>query len=215
MDLQNPLRSIAPTVEADVLAVLARTHRPMTGAAVERLAERSHAQVRAVLRRLASTGLVEADRVGNAVQYVLNRDHVPVPAIDELLAAASVVERGLRELAEECEPAPASIVLFGSFARRSGGPESDVDLLLVRPSGVHPDDRAWGEVRLDLAQHVESWTGNRCQVVEVTRTELRTRAAHKEPLVASLVADGRDVFGAPLETLLGGRARRNGHSRGE
>ncbi len=215
MDLQNPLRSIAPTVEADVLAVLARTHRPMTGAAVERLAERSHAQVRAVLRRLASTGLVEADRVGNAVQYVLNRDHVLVPAIDELLAAASVVERGLRELAGECEPAPASIVLFGSFARRSGGPESDVDLLLVRPSGVHPDDRAWGEVRLDLAQHVESWTGNRCQVVEVTRTELRTGAARKEPLVASLVADGRDVFGAPLEALLGGRARRNGNSRGE
>ncbi|MGH9090330.1 MAG: nucleotidyltransferase domain-containing protein [Acidimicrobiales bacterium] len=209
MDLQNPLRSLAPTVDADVLAVLAGSRRPLTGAAVERLAARSHAQVRTVLHRLVKTGLVEADRVGQAVQYRFNREHVLASGIEEMLRGAVVVESRLREHVAACDPAPDSVVVFGSFACRTGGEDSDVDLLLVRPQHVDADDLHWAEVRSSIAQHLEAWTGNSCQVIEVSPLELREAAARTEPLVASLSTDGRDVFGAPIGDLLGLRGRRS------
>ena len=213
MNLQNPLRSVAPTVDADVLAVLARNRRPMTGAAVERLAARSHAQVRAVLHRLGAAGLVEADRVGNAVQYRFNREHVLASGLEEMLDGATLVESRLRAYSAACDPVPRSVVAFGSFARRTGGEESDVDLLLVRPARVDVDDPRWADVRLGVAQHLETWSGNACQVVELSPQELREAAARTEPLVASLLTDGRTVFGESVRNLLGRRARRAAPSR--
>ncbi|GAB3603573.1 hypothetical protein GCM10027586_06670 [Kineococcus gypseus] len=67
MDPSNPLRTIAPTVDADVLQVLARTHRPLSGATVANLGGRSYARTRACLHRLVEHGLVTAQDVGSAV----------------------------------------------------------------------------------------------------------------------------------------------------
>jgi predicted nucleotidyltransferase len=207
MDLQNPLRTVAPTVESDVLAVLAQTQRPLTGAAIERLAGRSHAQVLDVLRRLVRSGLVDADRVGNAVQYRMNRDHVLASGVEQMLSGAQAVEARLQEFAASCLPAPEAVVLFGSFARRDGDSDSDIDVLVIRPDAIHTDDSQWAEVRLSIAKHLERWTGNRCQVVELSVGELRKAALRREPLVESLRQEGREIFGKPLSKVLGQRGR--------
>ena len=73
MDWQNPLRSIAPTVDADVLQVLARTHEPVTGNKLAQLAGRSYAQVHAVVGRLVDHGIVDVRQVGRTYAYNLNR----------------------------------------------------------------------------------------------------------------------------------------------
>ena len=53
------------------------------------------------------------------------------------------IER-LRTLATKIEPAPASLVVFGSFARGEAGTHSDVDVLAVRPSTLSGNDHdAW------------------------------------------------------------------------
>lgn len=44
---------------------------------------------------------------------------------------------------------PEKVILFGSFARGSGGPDSDVDLLVVLPVGQPVAERAI-EIRLAL-----------------------------------------------------------------
>jgi predicted nucleotidyltransferase len=207
MDLQNPLRTVAPTVESDVLAVLVRTQRPLTGAAVERLAGRSHAQVLDVLRRLAKNGLVDADRVGNAVQYRMNRDHVLASGVEQLLSGAQAVEARLQEFTASCSPAPEAVVLFGSFARRDGDSDSDIDVLVIRPDAIHADDSQWAEVRLGIAKHLERWTGNRCQVVELSVSELRKATLRREPLVESLRQEGKEIFGKTLGEVLGPRGR--------
>jgi predicted nucleotidyltransferase len=207
MDLQNPLRTVAPTVESDVLAVLAQTQRPLTGAAIERLAGRSHAQVLDVLRRLVKSGLVDADRVGNAVQYRMNRDHVLAPGVEQMLSGAQAVEVRLREFAASSAPVPESVVLFGSFARRDGGSHSDIDVLVIRPQAVHSEDPQWAEVRLGIAKHLERWTGNRCQMVELSVGDLRKAVSRREPLVESLRQEGREIFGKSLGELLGPRGR--------
>lgn len=208
MNLTNPISSITPTVEADVLAVLAGTRGGLTGLTVKTAAGRSYAQVRAVLHRLVDTGLVSADRVGNAVQYRLNRDHVLADAVTLAADALGQVESRIETFLSSADPMPEAAILFGSFARRDGDNDSDVDLLLVRPDHIDDGDPDWSSMRDTLANQVERWSGNDCQIVELTLRELRDAARKKEPLIASLRAEGRAVQGAPLEKLIDGSSGR-------
>lgn len=198
MDLSNPLRAVAPGVEGDVLAVLLRAHVPLTGARVAALAERGETQVRQVLRRLEQHGLVDVERHGQSYTYLMNRAHVLVPSLQALQEAMPTVEDGVRALVGDWTSPPASLVMFGSAARRDGGADSDVDLLLVRPDDIDPDDQTWAEQRHELAQSVERWIGNTVQVIELSTTELAKAGRRKEPLIGELQADGVVLAGRDL-----------------
>jgi predicted nucleotidyltransferase len=205
VDLTNPFRSLAPTVESDVLTVLVRSRAALTGRRVQQLAGRSYAQVRDVLHRLVAHGLVDAERHGNTVAYSLNREHVLATAVEIASSAAGEVERRLRAALGAWVPAPAAAVLFGSFARREGGPESDVDLLLVRPDALAEDDAAWMTQRYDLARQLERWTGNTAQIVELTSAELDRAVEQGDDLIAALRRDGDVLVGPKLRSLLATR----------
>jgi predicted nucleotidyltransferase len=47
----------------------------------------------------------------------------------------------LEEVAQALDPHPSHVSVFGSFARREAGPDSDIDLLVVLPEDAHVDDR--------------------------------------------------------------------------
>lgn len=194
MDISNPLRTLTNTVEADVLAVLDRTHAPLTGARVASLAERSESQVRDVLRRLESHGLVASERYGKTSNYVLNREHVLAEVVIRAAAAADRVEELIGDLVGRWAIAPHAVVLFGSFARRDGGEDSDVDIFLVRPDTVE-DGGPWAEQRYELARRVEAWTGNHAQILEVSAGELADAVRRDVPLIQSLRDDGRCLAG--------------------
>lgn len=207
MDIANPLRSAIPTVDADVLLVLARTHAPLTGARVSVVAGRSYSQVRDVLHRLVEHGVVDVQRHGNAFSYRLNRDHVSAPAIEQLAAAADTVEARLAGLVASWALSPHALAVFGSFARRDGDPSSDLDLLLVRAPGTDEDDEDWRQQRYELALNVERWTGNRAQIVELSVAELAAAVSRGDGLVAGLRTDGRVLSGPSLSELVAPRRR--------
>ncbi|MCU1364315.1 MAG: polymerase beta domain protein region [Acidimicrobiaceae bacterium] len=213
MDLTNPISSITPAVEADVLDVLARTRSALTGLTVETAAGRSHAQVRAVLHRLVDTGLVSANRVGNAVQYRLNRDHVLADAVTLAADALGRVESRIETFLVSAVPKPEAAMLFGSFARRDGDNDSDVDLLLVRPDRIDDADPAWSSMRGALADQVERWSGNECQIFDLALRELREAARRNAPLIASLRSEGRVVLGGSFEELIAGLPTRTPRSQ--
>jgi predicted nucleotidyltransferase len=200
MDLSNPLRAVAPGVEGDVLAALVRTHAPLTGARVAALAERGETQVRAVLRRLERQGLVDVERHGQSYSYLMNREHVLAPALEALERGLPEVERRVGAVVDGWIVAPASVMLFGSAARRDGDADSDVDVLLVRLDGVDADDEAWAQQRHELAQTIEKWTGNAVQVLELSTTEMAKAVRRKEPLVSELQADGVILAGRDLRS---------------
>ncbi len=205
MDISNPLRSLAPTIEGDVLAVLVRSRMALTGRRIHELAGRSYTQVRAVLHRLEAHGLVDAEALGAAVAYSFNREHVLAPAVESASAAGGEVERRLRAAFEAWTPAPAAVVLFGSFARRDGGPDSDVDVLLIRPDDIAEGDDAWTAQRYDLARRLERWTGNSTQIIELTSAELDRAIEQGDDLVAAVRRDGYVLVGQMLRSLLRGR----------
>jgi hypothetical protein len=183
--------------------VLARTHSWLTGAKVATLSGRSYAQVRAVLHRLVDAGVVDVEQHGNAFSYRCNREHVLAAAVEALAGAVTRAEQRIGDEVARWNTSPHALVLFGSYARRDGGAESDLDLLLVRPDDVDEDHAAWRGQRHELARSAERCTGNRTQIVELSAAELAHAVAVEDRLVASLRQDGHALAGPALEELLG------------
>lgn len=206
MDISNPLRSVSPSVDADVLQVLVRSHGWLTGLKVATLAHRSYAQVRSVLHRLVADGLVEVEDHGSAYAYRCNRDHVMYDSVAAIARAADRVEQRLVDSVTGWDPPAYAVIVYGSFARHDGDTDSDVDLLVVRTDDVDEDGDAWVRQRQTLAAAVERWTGNQTQVLELSRAELASAVDKDEALIASLRRDGRVLVGPPAPELFEGRS---------
>ncbi|MCL1587306.1 MAG: nucleotidyltransferase domain-containing protein [Actinomycetia bacterium] len=201
MDWQNPLRSISPTVDADVLQVLARTHEPVTGNRLAQLAGRSYAQVHAVVGRLVDHGIVDVQQVGRTYAYSLNRSHSLANGITASVAAPEDVESSIRDAVTGWAIQPASVAIFGSAARRTATHQSDVDLLIIRDDDVDEDDPVWSGQVGDLAHTVETISGNRVQIVDLRESELNETTADQQPLIASLQYDARTLAGTEIREL--------------
>lgn len=206
MHVGLPVRSVIPTVDAPVLAVLAGTTLPLTGRRIARLAGASHGAVNAVLARLVRGGLVDAERYGNAIVYTANRDHLAWPAIQSLAdLRLATLELLRRELGQWTTP-PLTAIVFGSFARGDGDDGSDIDLLVVRPvslstAGEAASEQWLGQVEA-LQVRVRRATGNACQVLDLTLDRLGRHARESDPLVTSWRTDGLHVAGEPLPATL-------------
>lgn len=191
MDLQHPLAVVTPTVDGDVLGVLARAEASFTTGQVHRvLPAVSQQGIRNSLQRLVEQGIVLADRVGNAYAYRLNREHV---AAEHVIGLANLMNAFLVRLSDELsawDPQPTYGAVFGSAARGTMTSRSDIDLLLVRPAGA--DEQAWDEQAQVLASRATLWTGN-----DVRTLVLDERATDfDETVLRDVRSHGLTVVGA-------------------
>lgn len=203
MDLTAPLYSLIPSLDSAVLTVLAGTEGALGQTQIHRLAAKgTRPGLKLVLDRLIEHGLVIAEPTNHGYLYQLNRDHVLAPVV---LAAAGARQEFLRRLTDGCarlRPPVVSAALFGSVARRQSQPDSDVDLLLVVPDDADTDDAAWGDQIRRLEAQVLGWSGNRLEIITVTRTHLAELVGDGEPIVGSWRADALTLTGSDLPRLL-------------
>lgn len=78
--------------------------------------------------------------------------------------------------------------LFGPAARPGGDRRSVIDLLLVASTSTELP--AWREATARLVSQVQSWTGNRVQLVEHSRGSFALLIRGENPLVATIRAEG-------------------------
>nr|WP_221471869.1 nucleotidyltransferase domain-containing protein [Amycolatopsis umgeniensis] len=185
--------TVTPTLDGDVLAVLANHDGIFTTGQLHRLlARHSEEGIRKVLRRLTKQGVVLADRVGNAFAYRLNRDHL---AAEHIIGLAQMRKTFLERIEDRLESwviPPVYAAVFGSVARGEMTEDSDVDLLLIRPDDA--DDR-WETQVHELAIEVTRWVGNDTRPLEFTEGELVDRA-HDEVVLRDVARDGLTVAGS-------------------
>lgn len=204
MNLSDPMSSVVPTAHGAVLAVLARTDRPLSGRQLADLSGGRVKQSRAheVLHELTEAGVALCEERPPAKLYRLNRDHVAAAGIVALASQRDELLRRIRDHVERWMPRPVAVWLFGSAARGEGGPRSDIDLLVVRPDAVADDDQQWLDQVSDLAARVWGWSGNGCEVFEVSSTELTDMITRGEPLIGQLRTDAVGMAGRPPRSLL-------------
>lgn len=204
MDVSRPYTAICPTLDSEVLSVLAGTTRPLTGREVARLTGRtSHRGVSEVLTRLVEHGLVDRQEAGRALLFTLNREHLAAPAVEVLAGMRSELLRRVRELVDAWEMEAVHISVFGSTARGEGDTQSDIDLFVVRSDTVSEDDPRWRDQLADLAKKIERWTGNSASIVEAAEAEIGRLVEDERPILAELRSDAIPVKGADITALLG------------
>jgi hypothetical protein len=144
MQLDRPLAAITPTVDGDVLVVLARADAEFTPATVQRLCGRHSVDgVRKPLNRLSEQGIVTARAAGRALLYSLNRQHLLAPSITEMAEAGREFTRRIGAHVSGWKIDPLLVAIFGSAAGGEMRVDSDIDLVVVRTNDVDPDDEAW------------------------------------------------------------------------
>lgn len=202
MDVARPYSAVVPTIDGDVLFVLATTTRPLTGRQIAAEAHRgSQTAVSAVLDRLVDQGLVLRQPAGRAYLHTLNRDHVAANVVESLAALRSDLFRRFFAEIAGWEVQPLSAVLFGSTARGDGDTSSDIDLLVVRPDEIGAEADRWRSQLERLADRVVAWTGNHAAIIELAESELPRLQRDDPPIVTALREDGVDLAGRPVRKL--------------
>jgi predicted nucleotidyltransferase len=204
MQFSEPLSAVFPGLHGRVLSVLARTEQPLTGRAVAGLLIRpgSTSGVQKVLDDLVRNGVVRVEPAGRAKLYTLNREHIAAPAIEELASLRDRFISRLQSEAQTWELPAAAVWLFGSVSRGQAEPDSDIDILVVRPDETSDSDPRWLAQLETLAEHASRWSGNACEIVEYSSTELKRLVRRGERLVTELRRDAVPVAGStPHQTL--------------
>jgi predicted nucleotidyltransferase len=202
MDVSKPFTAISSSVDTDVLVVLAGSTKPRSGRELARRAGRSNTGVQHVLNRLVDHGLVNREEVGRTFLYELNRDHLLAPTVEQMAGARAELIRRLRKVIGVWEPAPVHASLFGSAARGDGDTSSDIDLLIVRPADLDPEDATWRDQLDELADSVRRWTGNNAGIAEVSEGELPRLRKDRPPVVEEVSEDAVDLAGEDTRKLL-------------
>ncbi|MBC7297865.1 MAG: nucleotidyltransferase domain-containing protein [Demequina sp.] len=204
MQVQRPFAVVTPTLDGEILAVLARVDASLTvGQIRSLLPHRSDEGIRKALRRLAAQGTVDSQPVGDVVGHRLNRSHLAAPQIIAIAHLRETLIQRMRDSLEAWPTRPRWAALFGSTARGEMEAESDIDIFLVAPE---VDADLWEEWTRAFAADVSAWTGNDARILSLTEHEVRLSATTRDPIIESLLADAVAVSG-PADWLR--RAVRN------
>jgi predicted transcriptional regulator len=203
MNVAKPFEAVSSSVDADVLVALSGSTMPRSGREVARRAKRSTTGVQHALDRLVEHGLVDRMEAGRTYLYTLNRNHLLAPVVEQMAEARNELIRRLRDEIGAWRLAPVHASLFGSTARKDGDTRSDIDLFIVRPEEVHPDDPGWLEQVDGLAESIRAWTGNNAGIVEISEEELAQLRRDPPPTIDELRRDAIDLGGKPTRSLLG------------
>lgn len=202
MDYRRPVEALIPGVQGRVLGVMARASTDLTMRGVADLAGVSPQQASVVIGKLVELGVVERRDVPPASLVRLVADNLAAQAVLSIASLRRDVLDRLSELASAIGPAPASLVVFGSFARGEADSESDIDVLAVRPLGLRDDDDEWTDALWAWASAARKAAGNPVNVIEAAAEEIPGLLRRRGPSVwTDIVRDGVVLVGSPLEEL--------------
>lgn len=182
--------------------MLAQTTAALNLNTLARLAGVSVAQASRIMPGLVDLGLVERREIPPSSQFRLIRENVAAQAIIDLARSRHTVLDRIGAAAAALPFQPVSVIVFGSFARGEADEHSDLDAIIVRPDDVDEDDDAWATAIERWRSDAQAITGNRIEILEVARNEVRTKLAGRAPLWRDVVRDGVVVHGRPIDELM-------------
>lgn len=204
MRLAQPFETVTPTVDGEVLLVLAAADRWFPLSRVHTLVgERSRSGVRKTLLRLVEQGIVQQQRIGPQYSYRLNRDHLAATAVVELSNIFPAYLNRLRETLLAWRVPPVFAALFGSAATAEMRTDSDIDIFLVRPD-VSTDDESQQDVWTTQIAELESlssrWTGNDTRALDMLEADVQRGLEAGDQVLRDIRDDGILLVGSPLST---------------
>jgi predicted nucleotidyltransferase len=216
MDLNRPLNLVTPTLDADVLSVLAGANTSFTGRQVHQIMGRhSEKSARTSLQRLCEQGIALKEQKGSAGLYSLNREHLAAPYILGLANVKHELFERMTKAITGWEVKPVFAAIFGSAARGDMRLDSDIDIFLVRPEKVDADNPTWMALHAELSDSVTKWTGNDARVFELSESQVVQSLAAKEKVTTDIREQGIRLVGESSFLQITGQIKKRGGRRGK
>lgn len=205
MNLSNPLESLFPGGHGQVLRVLLEQPEPLSGRSIALLLgeKLGKSRVLEILGQLVDVGIVDRDVVGSAHRYQINRDHISYPSLVKLVSPVTQLVRLIERQISSWQIPPARASLFGSTVKSTSTSKSDLDLLILRPDSISPDDEIWGDQTFRLTVRLERATGLTVQLVEYSTSEYQ----QLEEAGARLT---NEILNSSIEVATGSAFRKTG-----
>ena len=201
MNLNRPLTSLIPSLEGEVLTVLAGADTAFTGNQVHRLiGAYSNRGVRDALQRLCAQGIVISQSAGAADLYTLNQSHLLANYIKRIANVRTEFFDLLSREVDSWRLKPDCAAVFGSTVRKDMTTDSDIDIFISRPSTVEFGESSWRAQITKLALMGEKLTGNHFQIFELGISEINQELKVKGGVIYSIIDDGV-VFHGPKDYL--------------
>lgn len=183
MQFTSPLATVTPTVDGDVLAILASSDDWFTTTLLqEQIPTRSIPGIRNVLIRLGEQGIVQSMIVGRVHQYRLNRQHLAAESIIALARLQDAfVSRASAAMGSWHQPP--------LFAALCAPRHAVLRIVAITPR------RADGAIWLDQVREFEAaarlWTGNDVVIIAVDEDDV----ADASQLLDEVARDGIAIVG--------------------
>jgi predicted nucleotidyltransferase len=196
MNLSKPLTSLIPSLEGEVLTVLATAEVAFTGAQVQRVIGNYSAKgVRNALQRLSDEGIVNRVSAGAADLYSLNRKHILCSAILAISKSKQEFTRLISAEIGKWKIQPLCAALFGSASRADMSRESDIDIFLARPAQISFENEDWRNQVTRLSRNGFALTGNQIQIFELSPLEIKKEFKTKNGVISSILQQGLVIHG--------------------
>ena len=200
--------ALSSPAKVKLLRRLVLDSTPLSGRALAREIQMSHAQVLQVLEELRLHGLVRLERIGRAHVYSAQQNALVVA---ELLVPLFRGERDLaaetaRRVAAAVRTPALAVAMFGSVAKQVDHPESDLDLaFVVRDAAAR---RSMEEELMGDVAAVAASLGVRLGSYVITQAELRTRYTARDRFTRELTGTARRVAGKTLLEVISSGAQK-------
>ena len=197
MDFKNNLSGIFPGSHAMVLEELMRTPRPVSGRqlALQLVDRLGKSRVFEVLLALTEQGLVTREILGSSHLYSINAKHLCYPLLRSLTQPRELLIALITRQLNRFSPKPEAVVLFGSVAKGTAKPGSDIDLLVIRPNRVKEDDDAWQDQLFRLTLAIQNATGNGLNYLDYSQAEVKRLASSNARLIGEINRHGIVLLG--------------------
>jgi predicted nucleotidyltransferase len=155
---------------------------------------------------LVELGIVDRREAPPSALFRFVPDNIAARAVSALAGARKTVLEEIAGAAGDLIPEPASVIVFGSFARAEAVRGSDLDVVVVRADGIEEEDARWRESMAAWSDGLRRLTGNAVDVVEVSPPDAIRFLRSRKPLWLDVQRDGVAVFGADVAELKGRRS---------
>lgn len=201
MDFRHPIQAVIPGAQGRVLAALLGTSGELNLRTIARIAGVSIAQASRVLPGLVELGMIERREVPPSSLFRLVPEHLATRALLEVADARMTVLAEMGRAASRIRPLPVSVIAFGSFVRGDSEPDSDIDVIVVRPTGIEADNERWTQTVDRWRTDVSRLAGSTVEIVDVDAASVGPKLSGEAQLWLDVRRDGQVVFGQRLDEL--------------
>lgn len=195
MIFNKPLNNIfGQKTKINIMRYLALHKKEMATRELAREIGAAAPNILKILKELEAGNVLVSRKIGNSIAYSLNQSNIIVKKI--ILPSFNLEHNMSIELgsyiASNLKIPVESIILFGSRARGSEKPSSDIDLAVIVKNA---DEEKCEKGLMDLNPKISLRFGSSLAPVVYAKNKFIAKVKSKDPLVKNIIKEGKIIYG--------------------